>query len=591
MQAGPITRAERLAFLALSTAVFLLVALRAWLVPVVHDEAMTFFVYVETGEFIPFHAHWDAGNHVLCTALGRLSYQVFGMHAWALRLPSVIAFLLYAWAVFHWGALLSRRLVRSILWAALLLCPFLLDFFSLFRGYGISMALLATSLLALAHHLRSGRTGALWVALITLSLSVWANLTLITIEALALCVVLFAGLRTRTWRWLVPWCAMGVGPFVVAAVYSLRLSAGGGLYSGLDTGILDGTIASFMPFILGVEGPFVSVMVAVVVSIFLGLACVLSWTGDRGTRAVALMLVGGLLLTDVVGRIILFQVHGTLFPEGRMALQWLVLSILLIALVADVLAEERPAAAWCVLPLLFLPLRTLWTANVDSTMNWPEQAIPRRIQDHVVKLATGHPMTLGIYHQMPAAWAFALREHGIAPLLAQTEGHPDQGTELLMIDPLREAPPPGYRMIDRAVTGRLDLYQQESTSWRTVLDTVLPEHRTDAEFIELLHPDIGPLRGVDLRIDAEVVLGSPVDPLTLDLVCELNGADGSRRYDLTLVQFARGGWHGDTLHTIRCIPRVPIDAERLVLYLWNKHRHPLTVMARTRLIRAAAGDR
>jgi hypothetical protein len=120
--------------------------LRAVLVPLTHDEARTFFVYTRTGEFLPWLGHWDAGNHVLCTALGWLSYEAFGMAAWSLRLANVLAFGLYAAYAYRWGLLLSDRAVRWCLWPALLFTPVLIEFFALYRGYGMAMAFLLMAL-------------------------------------------------------------------------------------------------------------------------------------------------------------------------------------------------------------------------------------------------------------------------------------------------------------------------------------------------------------------------------------------------------------------------------------------------------------
>jgi hypothetical protein len=75
---------DRKLFLLFAGVAFAYVALRAVLVPLTHDEARTFFVYTRTGEFLPWLGHWDAGNHVLCTALGWLSYEAFGMAAWSM---------------------------------------------------------------------------------------------------------------------------------------------------------------------------------------------------------------------------------------------------------------------------------------------------------------------------------------------------------------------------------------------------------------------------------------------------------------------------------------------------------------------------
>ena len=65
-------------YLALSTALCIYTALRAIHVPPIHDEAATFFFYIQRGSFLPFEAHWDAANHILNTGLATLSYNLLG---------------------------------------------------------------------------------------------------------------------------------------------------------------------------------------------------------------------------------------------------------------------------------------------------------------------------------------------------------------------------------------------------------------------------------------------------------------------------------------------------------------------------------
>lgn len=70
-------------------------ALRAWSVPVVYDEVFTFTHYVITGGFQPFYSLLDANNHVVNSGLTHMSFLVFGDSKLALRLPNLLALLIY----------------------------------------------------------------------------------------------------------------------------------------------------------------------------------------------------------------------------------------------------------------------------------------------------------------------------------------------------------------------------------------------------------------------------------------------------------------------------------------------------------------
>lgn len=116
-------------FFLLCAIVLCYVIARAALVPFVHDEAATYSMYVQVGEFLPWRSHWDAGNHFLSTGLGIVADRVLGMRQWALRGASVLAFVLYANGTWRLGKPINSRLVRWCAWSGLLLCPFVLEFF------------------------------------------------------------------------------------------------------------------------------------------------------------------------------------------------------------------------------------------------------------------------------------------------------------------------------------------------------------------------------------------------------------------------------------------------------------------------------
>jgi dolichyl-phosphate-mannose-protein mannosyltransferase len=106
-----------------------------------HDESLSFAIF-----------HWapswgsTANNQLLNTWLMRLCSSVFGDSEISLRVPSVAAHSVYLVAVL----LLLKRLRNSLLQAAgfvlLGINPFLLDFFTVARGYGLALAFLMLSL-------------------------------------------------------------------------------------------------------------------------------------------------------------------------------------------------------------------------------------------------------------------------------------------------------------------------------------------------------------------------------------------------------------------------------------------------------------
>ncbi len=158
------------------------VALRACKLSLLWDEANTFFEYVRNPRWIPEgHNFMSANNHLLNTWLMKCSVFLFGESELALRLPNVLAGGIYFFA----AASLAEKLVIKrwqILGVFFLLTlnPFVLDFFSVARGYGISMALLMLGILQLTKYIlgkQEIRHGI--YAQLFLTIAVLANLTLI----------------------------------------------------------------------------------------------------------------------------------------------------------------------------------------------------------------------------------------------------------------------------------------------------------------------------------------------------------------------------------------------------------------------------
>ena len=115
---------------------------RAVHIPMTHDEACTYFYHTDRNNFTCF---WDPGcwiaanNHLLNSIFIQGSIALFGVSDWSIRLPNLLSFGVYLW----FSTLLSFYLGRSFVSKlAIFVClnfnPFMFDFFSMARGYGMA---------------------------------------------------------------------------------------------------------------------------------------------------------------------------------------------------------------------------------------------------------------------------------------------------------------------------------------------------------------------------------------------------------------------------------------------------------------------
>ena len=71
-------KTEQIAFFTLATMVWIYLGMRSVYVPLIHDEAVTYFTYIQSANFIPPWAYWDANNHLLNSAASALFHVLFG---------------------------------------------------------------------------------------------------------------------------------------------------------------------------------------------------------------------------------------------------------------------------------------------------------------------------------------------------------------------------------------------------------------------------------------------------------------------------------------------------------------------------------
>ena len=144
-QARPAENTSRTLLIALGVVFFGYAVLRAPRVSLTIDEAITFNDYVSRGFWGLFKIA-TANNHILNTLATWLVTRIAGTGVFALRIPNLlghIAFLVFS------IRLLNRHLRGAAAVAGFVVLnanPYVLEFFSLSRGYGISLGLLMASL-------------------------------------------------------------------------------------------------------------------------------------------------------------------------------------------------------------------------------------------------------------------------------------------------------------------------------------------------------------------------------------------------------------------------------------------------------------
>lgn len=128
-------------FLLISLGLVLYTSYRGITLSITHDEVGTLYGYSKNSwaNILSFRIA-SANNHILNSMLIKVSTSVFGNDEWAIRLPNMLAHALFL----LFSAKLIRRFIPDV-WLAvpafvlLNVHPYMLDFFSLGRGYGLCL--------------------------------------------------------------------------------------------------------------------------------------------------------------------------------------------------------------------------------------------------------------------------------------------------------------------------------------------------------------------------------------------------------------------------------------------------------------------
>jgi len=177
---------SRAVVFALGLLFFGYVALRAARVAITFDEVQSFYDYVQKG-FSGLFRFDSANNHFLNTLVVWLVSRITGTGKFVLRLPSLLAYVLY---LVFCGRILKRYAPPFIVVFGFVLLnanPYMLDFFSLSRGYGLALGFMMAALFYFLRFMDEkqsdspGATRSLYRALVSAGLAVMASFTLLIV--------------------------------------------------------------------------------------------------------------------------------------------------------------------------------------------------------------------------------------------------------------------------------------------------------------------------------------------------------------------------------------------------------------------------
>jgi hypothetical protein len=172
---------------------------RAYQLSFTYDESWTLFIADGSVADVLTYEHPSGNSHLLNTVLLKAARRALGAHEFIYRLPNLLAHALYLMVSVFW--VYGSRRPLLVLWGFVLLNlnPFMLDFFSLARGYGLALAFTLTSLACLRQYVRHPTAVRALGAFLCGSLAAISNFAFLYYSAALLVVFVLITIR-RAWR-------------------------------------------------------------------------------------------------------------------------------------------------------------------------------------------------------------------------------------------------------------------------------------------------------------------------------------------------------------------------------------------------------
>lgn len=378
--------------LPLFTIIFIAIALllysiiRAGRIELTLDEAYSWNFFAWGPHLYPqAYDVTTANDHWLNSWLMQLTGYLFGERLWALRLPNVIAHAVYLFFTARFVLSLRRSWFAVFAFVLLNVHPYLLDFFSVARGYGLAFASIAACIFFLRRFIISEqKKNDLKYLLVAAMLALLSNFAVISfvlaVTGIAGCIVLRGKAEKKVPQLAL--IALIIIPLLLIVVpHLLRMQKSGALYYG-ETSFWEGTVKTVTESLLyGVpyagENHFCSAKPTIwflLTGLIAGAVLLIRRKGPdawfRSSAGTTLLIFSGVVA------VLLLQhwLAGTLYPIRRVGLFLFVLFMFAIITTLHELLNAKTlfiAGAILVLPVSF---HMFYCANTGYVFEWQSSA-------------------------------------------------------------------------------------------------------------------------------------------------------------------------------------------------------------------------
>ncbi|MBL1280876.1 MAG: hypothetical protein COA33_011415 [Fluviicola sp.] len=561
--------------------VFAYILLRAIYTDPLHDEIATFIFYFYHGDYIGPTIQWDANNHLLNSFLGHQLYKVFGDNLFILRLPNVLAFILYFWGLVRLTQNFKTVFLKFSSLFSLACIPFILEYFAYARGYGLSLGFFVWGIIHFLNYQKEFQLKHLFYSYLFLILAVSANLTLINSTIIILGINIITPFFTKipqTKSFLLKkWslhllCVLALLPFIA---FGLSLKMTGALYYGNLSGLWELTGKSLSKLVLfsghlWVKYLLIALLTAFTLLFFRKKENLSVWAKQPFVLLVCL------LFGNIIAILLLARVFSINFPEDRTGMYL----VILILLVFFHFLENLKLGKWLQLPLLFFPISLLTHISLDTSIFSPEQRMNHEFYLKV-KEQVSEQSSITIYQTMNWNWPYAESHQKTKASVAQFDNPNSILYDVIVTRTgvLENEKIP--RLYDTIAThepsGYIAFKRKENIDKISLNNWEVEDVKTSSDFYTLATINVDDLGGKDLQIDVAGHLKTFQRKNKIQLIVHSSdntGATGRYLYYSFEACYQGSKIDDNFLHHF-IIENVEEQETEIKVYLWNRASQPL----------------
>ena len=559
---------------------FLLIYLvfRAFFLSPYCDEISTLFEYIESKRFIESTLkESSANNHLLNTLFGKLFYFIFGDYFFFLRVPNILAFILYFFSIKFIVIRIIAIKYQFLTFISLNTVLWIFEYFGYLRGYGLALGFLFCAISFLLTWLESKSILKFFYTFLFIWLAVFSNLSFFNTSIIIVSYsifILFTEIRKQSNKDKILNLLL-ILSFLIALLplvsYSFQLKEVGALWWGNLDGLWKGTgyyLSEISLFTSDIIIKYLLITLILVIGI-LGLfklktvGLIKFMLSSEGFFY--LVFFGNILIIEVLA--LLFKVN---YPRDRAAIQLVPFFIIVFVLFFQNINKIN----YLLFSLLFFPVTFFMKLNLYASVYQNNLRISNKTQQFL-KNNIQNGISYSVYGLLELPLYYQFRNDDTVKLF-NSEKYSNLVESTYLITENDYKPPLYYRRVMVDEISKVSIYKTtKQFNYKVIKDTIIPFLRSENDLLLFRGRQIDTLLKSDnfkVEVSGKMDFSDLKTPfhLVLTIGDSLNPLNYYHDNDFSKINVSKSSvnfvWNSPVF-------KLEKDKTDMSIYFWNIDRH------------------